>query len=188
MIRAVLHIPATRQQVFSVLIDYPRYTEWVPGCEHCRVVSSKGTTVDTEIMLNLYRKGQIGMRFEAVPLHVVNFRMTSGKDLKTYAGSYRLMDSADGNGTIVFAEWDLDLGSPLPKFMVDHAARKSLDQAGIALKRYIHERCSQATAAPVAPSPAPQHVRCRAKRILQVLKTPAGYHVWLFGKVFTAKR
>lgn len=187
MIRAVLHIQATRQQVFSVLTDYPRYTEWVPGCERCRVVSTKGTSVDTEIILSLFRKGQIGMRFDSEPVNAVNFRMTSGKDVKSYTGSYRLMDAADGNGTIVFAEWDLDLASPLPRFMVDHAAKKSLDEAGSSLKRYVQERCSQSGATP-APSPDSQNVPRRAKRILQVMKTPGGYHVWLFGKVFTAKK
>ena len=188
MIKTALSIRAPRRQVFAVLTDYPRYTEWLPGCEQCRIVSIKGLSVDIEIALNSF-KSRLGMRFDAEPVQAIGFRTTSSKDLKTYAGSYRLMDSADGKETVVFAEWELQLRSALPGFIVDHAAKKSLEQLASALKKYIESLPTPAEAAAQAParSQARRGVR-RPKRILEVVKTSTGYRVWLLGNVLTAKK
>jgi hypothetical protein len=146
-------------------------------------------TVDTEIVLNSFKRTRLGLRFDAEPVQAISFRATSAKDVKTYAGSYRLMDSADGKETIVFAEWELELRSSLPGFMVVHAAKKSLDQLATALKKYIEGLPSQAEAAPPAPAKSQaRHGVRRPKRILQVVKTNTGYRVWLLGNVFTAKK
>lgn len=40
MIKAVINLEAPREHVFSILIDYPRYKQWLPGCEQSDVVSS----------------------------------------------------------------------------------------------------------------------------------------------------
>jgi len=47
--------------------------------------------------------------FESQGTQSINFHMISGKDLKAYTGSYRLMDSATGR-TVLVAELDVDVG------------------------------------------------------------------------------
>jgi ribosome-associated toxin RatA of RatAB toxin-antitoxin module len=127
MIKAVINIEAPRDQVFTILTDYPAYKSWLPGCEASSITATNGTTVDTEVVVNSMKRMTLGLRFEAVPTQVLNFRMISGKDMKAYAGSYRLMDSADGQGTVVVAELEIDAGPMAPKFLVDRMVKKALD-------------------------------------------------------------
>jgi carbon monoxide dehydrogenase subunit G len=189
MIKAVINVTAPRQQVFSVLSDYPNYKQWVPGCEKCSVVSSSGNTADTEIIISSMKRIELGVRFEAQPGQALNFRMTKGKDLKAYSGTYRLMDSTDGTGTVVIAELDIEVGMMVPKFMVDKMTRKMMDDTGVALRKYISSVPAPVISAAAAPAPraaaAPKHRR--ARKILRVTKTAAGYNVWLMGETFAVK-
>jgi hypothetical protein len=141
MIKAVVNVPAPRQQVFRVLSNYVRYKE------------------------------------------SVTFKMTKSEDLKAYSGTYRLMDSTDGVGTVVIAELEIDIGMMVPKFIVDKMTRKMMDDTGVALCKYIQ-------AAPRAPLPSLTSTagkRRRARRVLRITKTAAGYHVWLLGETFVVK-
>ena len=184
MIKAVINVTAPRQQVFSVLSDYPNYRQWVPGCEKCSVLSSSGNTADTEIIISSMKRIELGVRFEAQPGHALNFRMTKGKDLKAYSGTYRLMDSTDGSGTVVIAELEIEVGMMVPKFMVDKMTRKMMDDTGVALRKYIASAPAPARAAAPAARPAAAAKRRRARQILRVTKTAAGYNVWLMGETF----
>jgi ribosome-associated toxin RatA of RatAB toxin-antitoxin module len=137
MIRAVLHIEASREHVFATLTDYPRYKEWFPGCEHSTIISRTGGSVDAEFIINRMKRVKVWMRFEAQPTRALSFRMISGRDLKSYSGSYRLMDSPDGKGTIVIAEMRIEVAVMVPSFVVNHVARKSIDDTGNSLRRYL---------------------------------------------------
>jgi len=188
MIKAVLNVEAPREHVFAVLTDYSGYKQWLPGCEQSNVVSSSGDTADTDLVINSMKKMKMGLRFEAQPTQSLSFRMTSGKDMKSYLGSYRLMDAADGKGTVVIAEMEIDAGAMVPKFMVDRIAKKSIDDTGQALKAYIKKVPYQAgTAIAVVPARAVELKPRRARRIMQVVKTADGYRVWIMGETYTVK-
>ena len=185
MIKAVINVPAPRQQVFGVLSDYPNYKHWVPGCEKSSVVASNGTTADTEITINSMKRIELGLRFEAQPSQVLTFRMTRGKELKAYSGTYRLMDSTDGAGTVVIAELDIDVGMMVPKFMVDKMTRRMMDETGAALRKYLQSTSRAAPAKTARPSPDSK--RRRSRNILRVTRTSSGYNVWLMGETFSVK-
>lgn len=194
MIKAVINIDsAPRHHVYNVLTDYARYREWLPGCEQSKVLSSSGDTADTEITINSMKKMTLGLRFEGQPTQVLSFRMVSGKEIKAYSGAYRFMDSADGKGTVVVAEMEIDAGAMVPKFMVDRMAKKSIEDTGNALRKYIPTLPVQAPPAgapqPVAAAAAPQAASKprRARRILQVVKTSDGYRVWMNGESYVLK-
>jgi uncharacterized protein YndB with AHSA1/START domain len=138
MIRSVLHIDAPRETVFAVLTDYSRYREWFPGCEHSAVVAHRDGIVEAEFILNMSKKVKVGMRFEAQPATILRFHMISGKDLKSYSGSYRLSDSANGRGTVVVAEMRIELAIMIPTFVVDYFAKQSMDHTGNSLRRYLN--------------------------------------------------
>jgi carbon monoxide dehydrogenase subunit G len=188
MIKAVINVEAPRDHVFSILTDYPLYKKWLPGCEQSDLVSTSASTSDTQITINSMKKMTIGLRFEAQPTQSLSFRMTSGKDLKAYAGSYRLMDSADGRGTVVIAEMEIDAGAMVPKFMVDRIAKKSIEDTGNALKQYARALPQKAggTAKPAAAA-AQEGRKRRAKRIVRILRTAAGYQVWMMGETYNIK-
>jgi ribosome-associated toxin RatA of RatAB toxin-antitoxin module len=186
MIKAVINVPASRQQVFSVLSDYTSYKEWVPGCERCSITSANGNTSETEIVINSMKRIQMGIRFEAQPATALSFKMTKGKELKAYSGTYRLMDATDGTGTVVIAELEIDVGMMVPKFMVDKMTRKMMDDTGRALRKYI-QAAPRAAASAAAPRAAAAGRRRRARKLLRVTKTATGYNVWLMGETFAVK-
>ena len=137
MIKTVLHIDAPRERVFAILADYRRYKEWFPGCEHSTIVSDAGRSVDAEFVINMFGRVKVGMRFDAQPTQALSFRMISGREVKSYRGSYRLMDAKDGRGTIVIAEMKIELGVFVPAFIINHYAKKSMDETGRSLGRYV---------------------------------------------------
>lgn len=185
MIKAVINVEAPREQVFTVLTDFPSYKTWLPGCEVSNVTAANGANTDTEIVVNSMKRMTLGLRFEAVPSQILNFRMISGKDIKAYSGSYRLMDSADGLGTVVVAELEIDAGPMAPKFLVDRMVKKALDDTGNALKKYVKS---------MPPVQAPAHERAaapagkgrRVRHVLRVAKTAEGSRIWFAGQTFRA--
>jgi hypothetical protein len=85
----------------------------------------------------MVKRVKVGMRFEAQPIQILRFRMISGRDLKSYSGSYRLTDSADGRGTVVMAEMKIEVAVMIPTFVVDYVARQSIDHTWNSLRRYL---------------------------------------------------
>jgi hypothetical protein len=182
MIKAVINVEAPREQVFGVLTDYPSYKVWLPGCEASNVLSANGASTDTEIVVNSMKRMTLGLRFEAVPAQILNFRLISSKDIKAYAGSYRLMDSADGTGAVVVAELEIDAGPMAPKFLVDRMVKKALEDTGNALKKYVKSIPAAAPAHERAVAPAGKGRRVR--HVLRVVKTAEGSRIWFAGQTF----
>ena len=182
MIKTVIKVAASREDVFKALIDLANYARWVPGCERCEIVKASGNTTDVEVSMNSMKHLELGLRFEWEPTQSVRFRMTHGKEIKGYSGTYRLMDSADRKGTVLIAELEIDGGFLAPKFIVDRVATKVLEDTGEALKKYIQSIGRQTAAA--APGSGSEVRKKRDKRIVRVVSTPAGYSLWLYGKKF----
>lgn len=186
MIKAVIKVVAPRQDVFNVLIDFARYTRWVPGCDRCDIVKAGENTTDVDVAINGVKRMELGLRFEWEPTHSLRFRMTHGKDIKGYSGTYRLMDSADRKSTVLMAELEIDGGFMAPQFMVDRIATKVLEDTGESLSKYVLSIGQRpATAAPGAGSEVKKK---RDKRIVRLVSTPAGYSLWLFGKNIVVDR
>jgi uncharacterized protein YndB with AHSA1/START domain len=187
MIKNAVFIPASRSAVFAALTGYSKYEEWLPGCEQCTVVSVKGSTTCTEFVLNMSRTIRMGLRFDAEPDHILRFELTGGKELKTYAGLYRLMEATDRSGTVLFTELDMEVRS-IPRFLTDGMAKKSLERAGIALKKYVEKLPAVRDAAPVAAPFTPAAPPARgARRLVQIGKLPAGYRIRILGTVLRVK-
>jgi carbon monoxide dehydrogenase subunit G len=188
MIKAVLNVPAPKQLVFSALTDYSGYKNWVPGCEQCTVTSQSGNSSDAQIVVNSMKRIEMALRFEAQPIQALSFRMTKGKELKAYSGTYRLMDATDGNGTVVIAELEIDAGMMVPKFMVDRMSKKMIDDTGNALRKHLEGARIPTAVAQAAQSAAKAAApRRRARRLLRITKNDSGYKIWLQGEVYTVK-
>jgi ribosome-associated toxin RatA of RatAB toxin-antitoxin module len=187
MIKSVMNVEASREQVYSVLVDYDAWTAWVPGCQTCKITSSNGNRTEADLVLSGMKTISLSMRFEAEENQSLRFELTKSKDLKSYSGVYRLMDAASGSGAVVITELEMDAGAMAPKFMLDKLVRKSLDDMGKALQSRVK---AKAAAAPVAAVPAraragaPTARKKRSRRILQISRTAAGYRVWYLGKVY----
>ena len=188
MVKSVAQVDSPRSLVFSILTDFGSYPEWVPGCERCSVLSAAGKISTTEIVLNSMKKITLGLRFDAEPDQLLKFEMVSGKDVKAYTGSYKLMNASEGPGTVVVTELELDAGPMAPKFMVDRMLKKTLEATGDALNKYARVVAARQPA-PTAPVPervaTPVKAR-RAKCLLRVIRTPEGDRIWYAGQIYQA--
>jgi len=190
MIKSVIHIESPREFVFSVFTEYANYRLWLPNCEKSEVVGSRPNSADLDLVVNSMKRMNMVLRFDAVPTQVLNFEMIKGSDMKAYAGSYRLMDSADGRGTVVMAELDIDAGAMAPKFLVDRMAKKAVEETGAALKKYIKtlpppsEKAEASAAQPAAAAAKGATRRRRAKKVLEIRRTAEGAQIWYLGLPF----
>jgi carbon monoxide dehydrogenase subunit G len=190
--KAVFQIDAPKDRLFGIIADFPRWSEWFPGCKEAKIVNDKGNTKQVELTLASIKTLTMGLEFDLTPTQLINFRKYSGKDVKEYAGSFRLMNASDGAGTVVMGEMEMDAGSLVPKFMVGKIMEKSLGQTAEALKQRVITappgpvfEVAEAVAAPSAPGAAAavaQVVPVRRKRMVHVIQSGNGYRVWLMGK------
>lgn len=193
MTKSVFQIDAPKNRLFGIIADFERWSEWFPGCKEAKIVTDKGTTLQVEITLASVKTITMGLEFDLTPTQLINFRKYSGKDVKEYCGSFRLMNASDGAGTVVMGEMEMDAGAMVPKFMVGRIMEKSLAQTAEALKARIHtappgskydsmEAAAVAPAAPGAPAVAAPATPVRRKRMVHVIQSGEGYRVWLMGK------
>jgi hypothetical protein len=187
MIRKTIYIPVSRERLFSVLMAFDKYPEWTPGFERCAVLSTDGPATIVEMVVKAARR--IRLRYDAQPCELLEFRMTGGNDVKTYSGMYRLAAAADGKGTVLFAELELEVNS-MPRFLSDSFAKSSLDKAAVALKEYVGKLSTAARDSAPAEAvgtarPAPSR---RARRLLQIVKGSRGCRIWFMGEVLTVKK
>lgn len=197
MTKSVFQIDAPKDRLFEIIADFNRWSEWFPSCKEAKIVTDKGNSLQVEITLASVKTISMGLEFDLTPTQLINFRKYSGKDVKEYAGSFRLMNASDGAGTVVMGEMEMDAGAMVPRFMVGKIMEKSLAQTAAALKERVHTApvtakyasaeaagSVPAGAAPgVGPSggPAPA-VPARRKRMVHVIQSGDGYRVWLMGK------
>jgi hypothetical protein len=197
--KAVFQIDAPKERLYYIICDFVRWSEWWPGCQEAKIVSDKGNTKQVEVTLTGMKTITMGLEFDLTPVQLINFRKFSGKDVKDYVGSFRLMPSSDGAGTVVMSEMEMDAGSMVPKFMVGKIMEKSLQQTADALKLRVNtapptpksetpETAAPAVVAAAAGGGAPtvvsplQAAPSRRKRVLHVTHSGEGYRVWLLGK------
>jgi ribosome-associated toxin RatA of RatAB toxin-antitoxin module len=185
MIKSVVNIEAPREHVFKVLSDFSQYELWLPGCKQSKIITAQESVVETEFVIKSIKTMTMGLRFELVPVESMMFRMIKGTDLKSYQGSWRLMDAADGSGTVVIGEIEMDAGAMVPGFMVSRMAKKAIEETVSALRRRIGEVPFEVEkkGKAFADRDRPR----RLKRILHVMRTQDGYRVWAFGQTYFAK-
>jgi carbon monoxide dehydrogenase subunit G len=196
--KSVFQIDASRERLYGIISDFARWSEWFPGCKEAKIVADNGTTKQVEITLASVKTITMGLEFDLTPTQLINFRKYSGKDVKDYCGSFRLMNASDGAGTVVRGEMEMDAGAMVPKFMVGRIMEKSLAQTAEALKLRVntappgpkYETAETAVAvaagagAVVAAAPA---LPARRKRVVHVIQSGDGYRVWLMGKTHVYK-
>ena len=192
MTKSVFQIDATKDRLFGIIADFARWNEWFPGCKEARIVTDKGTTMQVEITLSSVKTITMGLEFDLTPTQLINFRKYSGKDVKDYCGSFRLLNASDGAGTVVMGEMEMDAGAMVPKFMVGRIMEKSLAQTAEALKLRVHTapptpkyESAEAVAAPAgtgAGGVVTPAAPARRKRMVHVTQSGEGYRVWLMGK------
>ena len=107
------------EQVFDVLVDYPRYPEFVPGIKACRVLPVKGERhVEYELDLGLKRVKYVLHHVERRPLQVT-WSLVSGEMMKVSNGEWAL--TAEGATTRARYTVDIQISRPalIPQSVID---------------------------------------------------------------------
>jgi coenzyme Q-binding protein COQ10 len=106
-------------RLFDVIVDYPRYPEFVPGIKACRVLPGKGERrVEYELDLGLKRIRYVLLHVELRPVRVT-WSLVSGDSLKVSNGSWELRP--EGSGTLARYSVDIQIAKPLliPQGVID---------------------------------------------------------------------
>jgi carbon monoxide dehydrogenase subunit G len=155
--KSVFRIDAPKDRLFGIIADFKRWSEWFPGCKEAKIISDKGTSLQVEITLSSVKTITMGLEVDLTPTQLISFRQYSGKDVKHYCGSFRLMNASDRAGTVVTGEMEMDAGAMVPKFVVERIMERSLAQTEEALKARVHTAppsAKYAEAFVAGPSPA----------------------------------
>jgi hypothetical protein len=181
MIKSVLNLDAARGLTYRILTDYAAYSSWVPGCSRSTVLSSDGTRAQTELVLAGMKTVTVVLAFDAAENLGIRFELVRSADLKDYRGEYRLMDAANGKGTVLISEVEMDAGTMVPRFMLDRMIRKALEDMGKALQA----RVKTVQAEPAIPEgPAHGSHLNRPRRLLQIANTASGIRIWYLGRLY----
>lgn len=195
--KAVFQIDAPRDRLYGILVDFNRWSEWFPDCKEAKIVTDNESNKQVELVLASVKTIALGLEFDLSPTQLISFRKFSGKDIKEYIGSFRLMNASDGAGTVVMGEMEMDAGAMVPKFMVSRMMDKAMQKTAEALKQRVHtappgpkfevpEEAAPASPGAPAGEGAPAK-KGRHKRMLHVLQSGDGYRVWFNGKTFNYK-
>ncbi len=112
-------IACTPDRLFDVLIDYPRYPEFVPGIRACRVLPGKGERhVEYELDLGLKRIKYVLRHVEERPTRVA-WTLVTGDALKVSNGSWDL--ALEGSATRALYSVDIQISKPplIPQAVID---------------------------------------------------------------------
>jgi coenzyme Q-binding protein COQ10 len=107
------------ERLFDVVIDYPRYPEFVPGIKACRIVPGKAERqVEYELDLGLKRIKYVLRHLEQRPTRVT-WSLVSGDALKVSNGSWELAPA--GAGTLARYSVDIQIAKPplIPQSVID---------------------------------------------------------------------
>jgi ribosome-associated toxin RatA of RatAB toxin-antitoxin module len=112
-------IDANVEDFFDVVVDYPRYPEFVPGIKACRVLEVGGEKhVEYDLDLGLRRIRYV-LRHEEERPRRVSWSLVSGEILKVSNGSWDL--SAEGQKTRARYSVDIQISRPplVPQALLD---------------------------------------------------------------------
>ncbi len=112
-------IDATIDEFFDIVVDYPRYPEFVPGIKACRVLEVGGEKhVEYDLDLGLRRIRYVLRHQEERPRRV-SWSLVSGEILKVSNGSWEL--TPEGQRTRARYSVDIQISRPplVPQALLD---------------------------------------------------------------------
>jgi len=107
------------ERLFEVLVDYPRYPEFVPGIKACRILPGKSERlIEYELDLGLKRIRYVLRHVEQRPSSVT-WSLASGDALKVSNGSWKL--TPEGGATRAIYSVEIQVSKPplIPQAVID---------------------------------------------------------------------
>lgn len=117
----VIDVPIER--FYDLVVDYPRYPEFVPGIHGCRVKAATGAGRDVEYELDVgVKKIRYVLRHVEERPRRVSWSLVTGDWMKVSSGSWEL-EEADGRTRARYTV-DIQIAKPalVPQAIVDRVA------------------------------------------------------------------
>ncbi|MCP4661761.1 MAG: SRPBCC family protein [bacterium] len=165
-------LDASRDLLFTILTDYDRYREWLPGIEQSRVLAREGDIVVAEFKASHYGPEMVALEFIHSPPASIAYSQVEHYGKPDIAGRWELSDPDEGTGVGVKAA--IRLSTPLFKFRSRRLMRASLEEALAALAK----RSAALATGEVAEAPAAR------RKVLEVLRRPQGLEIWYLGESY----
>jgi ribosome-associated toxin RatA of RatAB toxin-antitoxin module len=116
-------IDAPVEKFYDIVVDYPRYPEFVPGIKVCRVRDGRGPKKEVEYELDLgVRRIKYVLRHEEQRPRKVSWSLVSGDMMKVSNGSWELVDEQGKTRATYSVEIQIARPPLVPQALVDRVA------------------------------------------------------------------
>lgn len=134
-------IAAPPEVVRGILLDFPRYPEWVKDLKAVEVRRRDDQGRGTEVHFRaagMGRSTQYTLSYDLSDPHVIAWVQTEGDITRKLDGRYVLAEGADG-GTDITYELEVELVVPLPSFVKRRSQHKIIHAALRDLKAFAEQ-------------------------------------------------
>ena len=174
-IEAVVRLEADRNEVFALLTDYPRLSDWLSGVESARVLVSEGDVVVAEVAAPGLGAPSLVLELVHSPPGLAHFTRVDQYRGEGTTGTWELIEDDDGVELCVRLR-------PGPNFAGARGRKRlraGLEQALEAIRRGLEKTLSQ---------PESEAEVAGRRKILEVTRRGDTVVVWHRGKVFELPR
>ena len=169
---ATRSLDAPRDLLFTILTDYDRYREWLPGVEQSRVLAQEGDIVVAEFKAPHYGQELVALEFIHSPPAAITFSQVEHYGKPDIAGRWELSEPDEGTGVAVKAA--IRLNTPLVELRSRRLMRASLGETLAALAK----RSAELAAGEVAETPTGR------RKVLEVIRRPQGLEIRYLGESY----
>ncbi|HEY5304577.1 MAG TPA: SRPBCC family protein [Acidimicrobiales bacterium] len=136
-------VAAAPSAVYSVIVDFDRYPEWVSELKSIDVVErdAAGRALEVAFRAAAYgRSTRYTLRYDySHAPGILSWHQTSGDVTSMMNGSYSFRLADDDAFTTVIYDLEVELAVPIPQFIQSRAAYRIQRQALVELKHRVEE-------------------------------------------------
>lgn len=137
-VRASFMVKASREAIWSRLIDYPRFQETFEGIERMRVLKENDKGADVEFWVDavLTKLHYVLHREYAEPGRRLTWKRISG-DLDDIQGSWRILDTDEDSRKLLVYESYVAIGFAVANWAIQQGAMRKARKMGIRFRRHV---------------------------------------------------
>jgi hypothetical protein len=137
-LRAVFVVPAARERIWSVLLDYQHYAQIFTGIDKMQVLEqdAHGAKIEFWVDAVLRKYHYVVYRYYEQPGRRLTWRRLSG-DLQRLEGSWEIRDTPERDVHLLVYESYVQVGGIVPLSLVRWSAMQKAREMGQGLRQWI---------------------------------------------------
>ncbi len=177
-VRASARLQSTREELYSILVDFGRYSRWLPGLEQSRILTREGDVTVAELSGRRFSDRTYNLELIRSAPETVIFRQIDCLGRPEISGQWRVGETELDLGTAT-AVVHLQARVDTPMLRLD-SRRRIRSGLHAALDALAARRRQLASARPTA--------EADRRKVLEVVRDAAGLKVWYLGESFLMPR